>query len=310
MAARFDLDPIGVGLSWEQEVSYTRRNGTGFDPIDLTGWATTMRFRDASGVVKVTLTEAASGYGTIVNGTTDGSIAVALSAAGSALLVVGRGTFEIDIQNSSGFVHRLLDGYVPVVAPGGRVVMAARNVTVVKRQDIQIVEIEETIAIRVVERSSLFGGVANGASGASTAYVDASSAAVEALFSTGAYNGSVPVWNGTAFDHVGSIQQRITADADTTKQPFVDNFGVYRLETSQLTANRVFTVDDTGVTSKPNLGANARISVIIVGSGSGFSWSIENLSGTELQPATAGLEQDVDLMYDGQFLINVGVGYK
>ena len=110
---------IEQGATFQLELQYKDPSG---NPINLTGYSGRLQIRQTvpSTVVLLCLSSSLKPDGTGINfsgsnGTTSpssGSIGIYISAISSSLLTFDQAVYDLEIENSSGFVTRLVEGGV------------------------------------------------------------------------------------------------------------------------------------------------------------------------------------------------------
>jgi hypothetical protein len=110
---------IEQGATFQLELQYKDPSN---NPIDLTGYSGRLQIRQTvpSTVVLLCLSSSLRPDGTGINfsgsnGTTpptSGSIGIYISAVSSSLLTFDQAVYDLEIENSGGFVTRLLEGGV------------------------------------------------------------------------------------------------------------------------------------------------------------------------------------------------------
>lgn len=110
---------IEQGATFQIELQYKDSNNT---PIDLTGYSGRLQIRQSvpSTTVLLCLSSSLQPDGTGINfsgsnGTTSpssGSIGIYISAVSSSLLTFDQAVYDLEIESSSGFVTRLIEGNV------------------------------------------------------------------------------------------------------------------------------------------------------------------------------------------------------
>ena len=105
---------IEQGASFSQDFLWLDGNNTPPTPIDLTGYSARMQIRrhhdSAEAILDVT------NAGTeITLGTADGTITVSLDEAASAALPAPfYGVYDLEVEDESGYVTRLIEGHVEI----------------------------------------------------------------------------------------------------------------------------------------------------------------------------------------------------
>jgi hypothetical protein len=107
-AAQYDLT-IEAGATFTKVFRW--RNAEG-DPIDLTGYTARMQIREtyASPTPLVSLT---TGSGITLEAA-DGVVNVEITADQTAALAARRGVYDLELEDASGFVTRLVEGKVTI----------------------------------------------------------------------------------------------------------------------------------------------------------------------------------------------------
>lgn len=107
-AATYDL-LIEQGATFDQEFIWKDSTGT---PIDLTGYTARMKIRQLKTDAEIISLTSSSGI-TIASG---GSITILITATQTAALPTCRGRYDLELQDSTGVVTRLLQGDVEISA--------------------------------------------------------------------------------------------------------------------------------------------------------------------------------------------------
>jgi hypothetical protein len=101
---------IEQGATWEAVLTW-KINGT---PVNLTGYSARMQARE-SHEATTTVISLASGSGITLGGAL-GTIALAMSAAATALLTAGKYVYDLELVSAGGEVTRLVEGTLIVTA--------------------------------------------------------------------------------------------------------------------------------------------------------------------------------------------------
>ena len=113
MAAGVYNTVIEKGATFELTVTYNDASGTA---VDLTSWTVRMQVRETPGSGTTILTSSGGSPTIVLTKNSSGVISATVSATNTAALTPATAFYDIEAQNASGVVRRVLQGRI-IISP-------------------------------------------------------------------------------------------------------------------------------------------------------------------------------------------------